>query len=178
MTAPVSVPDQARPMSFTVWILHEPSARGPRCAGRDEVQAGTGALRLAGTNAVTPTMRRGLLGGLSANHLREGRFLHFVPGERMTVREFSLWSAAALPSSLPKNEWTSLTPVDDGLVPPGWAPAEPPSLDECVTDLNMEQAGLGVALQAIKPRRPPAAAVPAAPTAALALAGGPLSGGG
>lgn len=174
MTAPPSTSSRASTPPFLVWILHEAGTRGPRFAVRYAVQDGTGALRIAGTNAVTPTMRRGLLGGLSATHLREGRFLHFRPGERMTVREFALWSAAAQPDSLPANEWTGLFPVDDGLVPQGWAAAEPPSLDACVTDLSTNQLGLGIALQAIKTRRQSAAAATAEPREALLT--GPIPG--
>ena len=111
-----------------------------------------GALRLGGLGAVTPSLRRGRLRGLSPEHLQQGRFLLFSANDSPDMTEIAIWTAAASPVELPHDEWTLMIPSSLGMTPEGWEEQEPPSLDECRTDLTHSR-GLGLALQQIRARK-------------------------
>ncbi len=140
-----------KPAAFHLWILHEPRG-GSLFTIRYEVYRGMGALRLGGLGAVTPSLKRGRLRGLSAEHLRQGRFLLFSDGATDEMREISIWTAAKSPEALPADDWTLMIPSSQGMTPEGWAEEEPPEVEDCVTDLTARR-GLGLAMQKLKQRR-------------------------
>ena len=144
-------PDRGRSDPFHLWILHEPKG-GSLFTIRYEVYRGMGALRLGGLGAVTPSLRRGRLRGLSPDHLQKGRFLLFSEGESPDMTEIPIWSAAAPPVELPADEWTLMVPSAQGMTPVGWEKQEPPSIENCVTDLTARR-GLGLAMAHLKERK-------------------------
>ena len=87
------------------------------------------------------------------------------------MREIPIWSASASPKDLPANEWTLMVPSNQGMTPDGWEEQEPPSIEDCVTDLTTRR-GLGLAMQKIKARKAEKAARAAAPEPSLS--GAPL----
>jgi hypothetical protein len=111
-----------------------------------------GALRLGGLGAVTPSLKRGRLRGLSPAHLQQGRFLLFSEGDAPGMTEIPVWSAAASPAALPAGEWTLMIPSSQGMTPIGWEEQEPPSVEDCVTDLTARR-GLGLAMERLKQRK-------------------------
>ena len=144
-------PERGRSDPFHLWILHEAKG-GSLFTIRYEVYRGMGALRLGGLGAVTPSLRRGRLRGLSPEHLQLGRFLLFSEGEVPEMQEIPIWSAVAPPVELPTDEWTLMIPSDQGMTPVGWEEQEPPSMENCVTDLTARR-GLGLAMARLKERK-------------------------
>jgi hypothetical protein len=160
--------ERGKPDPFHLWILHEPRG-GSLFTIRYEVYRGMGALRLGGLGAVTPSLKRGRLRGLSADHLRQGRFLLFPDGSGQKMQEIPIWSAAEPPGRLPADEWTLMLPSSQGMTPDGWVEQEPPPEEECVTDLTPGR-GLGLALETLKARR----SARSSASAEVALSSAPL----
>lgn len=144
-------PERGRSEPFHLWILHEPKG-GSLFTIRYEVYRGMGALRLGGLGAVTPSLKRGRLRGLSPAHLQQGRFLLFSEGDSPGMKEIPVWSAAASPAALPAGEWTLMIPSSQGMTPIGWEEQEPRSVEDCVTDLTARR-GLGLAMERLKQRK-------------------------
>jgi hypothetical protein len=139
--------------AFSVWLLRSSSLENPRFTIRFEVMLGMGALRLDQVGAVTPTLRRSQLGGLAADQLRKGRFMHFVPRDRMILQEYRLWAAMGEPGDLVVGKWIRMAARDGGLAPVGWPVAAPLPAAEDITDLSVGRGGLGAAMAVIKERR-------------------------
>ncbi len=137
-------------LPFALWLLRE-AEHADRFVVRYEVQAGMGSLRLAGMGTVTPTLRRGRLGGLSAQHLRQGRFMLFSPGQHAHLREHVLWGAEGDPRSLPAGKWVRMVPVAGGLIPKGWRP-ELTAIEDCITDILPTRGGLQIAMDDLRGR--------------------------
>lgn len=139
-----------RRQAFSVWLRRNKGSSS--FTVRFNVGDGIGALRIDQMGAVTPTLRRSQLGGLSADHLRKGRFMHFAASGE--PKEYTLWLARADPDTLPVEQWVSMDVIGDGLVPKGWAPAGVlQEADEELTDLSFARGRLDLAMQVIKQRR-------------------------
>jgi len=160
--------EQRKPTLFHLWILHEPRG-GSLYTIRYEVYRGMGALRLGGLGAVTPSLKRGRLRGLSASHLRQGRFLLFPDGATGGMQEIPIWTAVKSPERLPRDDWTLMIPSRLGMTPDGWAEDEPPEGEGCMTDLTARR-GLGLAMEGIKQRR----SAKRTPSIALGISSAPL----
>ena len=144
-------PELGKSEPFHLWILHEPKG-GSLFTIRYEVYRGMGALRLGGLGAVTPSLKRGRLRGLSPEHLQQGRFLLFSAGSSPDMAEIPIWTASTSPLELPANEWTLMIPSNQGMTPEGWEEHDPPSVEDCVTDLTPRR-GLGLAMKTLRERK-------------------------
>jgi len=153
--------------SFSVWMQRGGSKSSPRYAVKFDVVRGMGALRLDQVGAVTPTLRRSQLGGLTAGQLQRGRFMHFLPEGGVTLQEYDLWMAREAPTDLPLGRWIRMNPCGNGLVPEGWTPGDVTIDDDDITDIAVGRAGLGIAMQVLKERRRAVQDVPFAPPTGL-----------